>query len=132
MNNFPKEIILTYVQAAYLQKAISLVKQLKEDYTDLYEYEPADTDAGDRMEVTIEKCDNKSGSISQMQIGEMELPNRLKNALQKNNIFTVGELMNYSSTEIQGMRGIGQSMLRVLITELAKYDIELPDKHTTI
>ncbi len=131
MNNLPKEIILTHVQAAALQKAVTLVKQLKEDYSNLYEYEPADTDAGDKMEVSIEKCDNQSDSISQMQIGEMGLPNRLKNALQKNNIFTVGELTKHSAAELRKMRGIGDSMLRVLITELEKYDIGLADICTT-
>lgn len=30
MNNLPREIILTHVQAVYLQRAISLVKQLRE------------------------------------------------------------------------------------------------------
>lgn len=125
MNNLPKEIILTHVQAALLQKAISLVKQLKEDYAELYDNDPAATSASDKMEVTIEKCDNISDSISKMRIDEMNLPNRLKNSLQKNNIFTVEDLTNYSSAELRKMRGIGDSMLRVLVTELDKYDIEL-------
>lgn len=125
MNNLPKEIILTHVQAALLQKAISLVKQLKEDYAELYDYDLAATASSDKMEVTIEKCDNISDSISKMRIDEMNLPNRLKNSLQKNNIFTVGDLTNYSSAELRKMRGIGDSMLRVLVTELDKYDIEL-------
>lgn len=77
------------------------------------------------IEVTIEKCENISDSIAQMRIDGMELPNRLKNSLRKNNIFTVGGLINYSSAELREMRGIGDSMLRVLIAELEKYDIEL-------
>ena len=125
MNNLPKEIILTHVQAAYLQKAVSLVKQLQNDYSDLYGCDPADTDAGDQMEVTIEACDDVSDSISEMRIDEMELPNRLKNSLQRNNIFTVGELAKYSCAELRKMRGIGNSMLRILVTELDKYDIGL-------
>lgn len=132
MNNLPKEIILTHVQAAYLQKAVSLVKQLQNDYSDLYGCDPADTDAGDQMEVTIEACDDVSDSISGMRIDEMELPNRLKNSLQKNNIFTVGELKKYSCAELRKMRGIGNSMLQVLITELDKYDIGLADIRTII
>ena len=114
MNNIPKEIILTHVQAAYLQKAVSLVKQLQNDYSDLYGCDPAVTDAGDQMEVTIEACDDVSDSISGMRINEMELPNRLKNSLQKN-----------SCAELRKMRGIGDSMLRVLVAELDKYDIGL-------
>ena len=77
------------------------------------------------MEVTIEACDDVSDSISEMRIDEMELPNRLKNSLQRNNIFTVGELAKYSCAELRKMRGIGNSMLRILVTELDKYDIGL-------
>lgn len=36
-----------------------------------------------------------------MQIDEMNLPNWLKNSLQKNNIFTVWDLTNYSSAELR-------------------------------
>ncbi|MDE7204093.1 MAG: hypothetical protein K2O91_19875 [Lachnospiraceae bacterium] len=125
INNIPKEIFLTHVQAASLQKVISLVKQLKADYAEIYDNEIVNPADNDEIEVTIEKCENVSDSISQMRIDEMELPNRLKNALQKNNIFTVGDLMNYSSAELRQMRGIGDSMLRVLVTELSRYDIKL-------
>lgn len=100
MNNLPREIILTHVQAVYLQRAISLVKQLQNDYSDLYQCDLADIDAGDQMEVTIEACDDTSDSVSRMRIDEIELSNRLKNSLQKNNIFTVGELAKYSCTEL--------------------------------
>ena len=37
----------------------------------------------------------------EMQIDEMNLPNWLKNSLQKNNIFTVWDLTNYSSAELR-------------------------------
>ena len=33
--------------------------------------------------------------------------------------------MNYSSAELRQMHGIGDLMLRVLVTELKNYDIEL-------
>ena len=81
----------------------------------------------DEIEVTIEKCGSVLDSMLQMRIDEMELPNRLKNSLQKNNIFTVEDLMNYSSAELRQMRGISDSMLRVLVKELDKFDIKLPD-----
>ena len=125
INNIPKEMLLTHVQAASLQKAISLLKQLKADYTEIYDNEIVNSVDDDEIEVTIEKCENVSDSIAQMRVDKMELPNRLKNALHKNNIFTVRDLMNYSSAELRQMRGIGDSMLRVLVTELDKYDIEL-------
>ena len=125
INNIPKEMLLTHVQAASLQKAISLLKQLKADYTEIYDNEIVNPVDNDEIEVTIEKCGNVSNSMVQMRIDEMELPNRLKNSLQKNNIFTVEDLMNYSSAELRQMRGIGDSMLRVLVTELDKFDIEL-------
>lgn len=72
------------------------------------------------MEVTVEKCNNRSASISQIRIDERNLPNRLKNSLQKNNIFTVGDLTNYSFAELRKMHGIDDSMLRALVTELEK------------
>lgn len=125
INNIPKEMFLTHVQAASLQKAILLLKQLKADYAEIYDNETVNPVERNEIEVTIEKCGNTSDSIDQMRIGEMELPNRLKNSLQKNNIFTVGDLMNYSSAELRQMRGIGNSMLRVLVTELGRHDIKL-------
>lgn len=72
------------------------------------------------MEVTVEKCNNRSDSISQIRIDERNLPNRLKISQQKNNIFTVGDLTNYSSEELRKMHGIDDSMLRALVTELEK------------
>lgn len=72
------------------------------------------------MEVTVEKCNNRSDSISQIQIDERNLPNWLKISQQKNNIFTVGDLTNYSSEELRKMHGIDDSMLRALVTELEK------------
>ena len=60
-----------------------------------------------------------------MQTAEMNLQNWLKNLLQKNNLFTVADLMNYSSEDLNRMRGIGSSMLRVLIAELDKLEIKL-------
>lgn len=83
-------------------------------------YDPAATTASDKMEVTVGKCNNRSDSISQIRIDEMNLPNRLKNSLQKNNIFTVGDLTNCSFAGLRKMHGIDDSMLRALVTELEK------------
>ncbi len=76
------------------------------------------------MEVSIEKYKILS-VVSNMQTAEMNLQNWLKNLLQKNNLFTVADLMNYSSEDLNRMRGIGSSMLRVLIAELDKLEIKL-------
>lgn len=104
------------------------------NYAELYDYDPAATTAGDKMEVTVEKCNNRSDSISQIRIDEMNLPSRLKNSLQKNNIFIVGDLTNYSSAKLRKMHGIDDLMLRVLVTELEKkeykqrfYEVERQD-----
>lgn len=83
-------------------------------------YDPAVTTASDKMEVTVGKCNNRSASISQIWIDERNFPNRLKNSRQKNNIFTVGDLTNYSSAELRKIHGIDDSMLRALVTELEK------------
>lgn len=47
INNIPKEMILTHVQAASLQKAISLLKQLKEDYAEIYDNDIVNPDTTD-------------------------------------------------------------------------------------
>ncbi|MDE6913137.1 MAG: hypothetical protein K2P35_05505, partial [Lachnospiraceae bacterium] len=127
INNLPKEIVLTHVQAALLQKIISLVKQLKADYTEIYDDNSSNVVADDEIEVTIEKYDNTSRPISKMRVDEMELPNRLKNTLKKNNINTVEELMNYSLAELRQMQGMGKALLRALVNALDRYDIKLID-----
>ena len=60
-----------------------------------------------------------------MRVDEMELPNRLKNTLKKNNINTVEELMNYSHAELRQMQGMGKALLRALVNALDRYDIKL-------
>ncbi len=125
INNIPKEMVLTHVQAASLQKVIMLLKQLKADYTEIYDSGVVEPVNNDEIEVTVETCNTASEPVSEMRFDGMELPNRLKNLLKKNNIITVGDLMNHSLKELQQMRGMGSSMMRVLVTELSKYDIDL-------
>lgn len=125
INNLPKEMILTHVQAVSLQKAIMLLKQLKADFTEIYDDVAVNPAHNEEIEVTVETRDITSKSISEMQIGEMELPNRLKNLLHKNNINTVDDLMKFTQTELRQMRGMGTSMLRVLLTELDRHNVKL-------
>ena len=108
INNLPKEMILTHVQAVSLQKAIMLLKQLKADFTEIYDDVAVNPAHNEEIEVTVETRDITSKSISEMQIGEMELPNRLKNLLHKNNINTVDDLMKFTQTELRQMRGAEQ------------------------
>ena len=126
INNIPKEMVLTHVQAASLQKVIMLLKQLKANYTEIYDSGIVKPVNNDEIEVTVETCNTAPEPVSEMRFDGMELPNRLKNLLQKNNIITVGDLMNHSSKELQQMRGMGSSMMRVLSAELDRYGIKLP------
>lgn len=125
LDSLPKEAVLTHVQAAYLQKVMSLMEQLNTDYNEIYEDNSTNPVTDDEIEVTIEKCDAAPTPVQGMQIDGLNIPIRLKNSLKNNHINTIDDLMHYSLADLQQTRGIGRSMLRVLVTELDKLGIKL-------
>lgn len=56
--------------------------------------------------------------INGLRLGDMNLPNRLLNALFRNSIFTIGDLLKYDPKEVRGIRNIGEGSFDALIREL--------------
>jgi len=58
--------------------------------------------------------------INGIKISEMNLSTRVLNALYRNNIFTIGDLLKHDPKEIIGIRNIGVGSFNLLVNELQK------------
>ena len=69
------------------------------------------------QEVAIEKVVEQSPSM-QVRIRNTPLSNRVKNTLECNDVFTVGELLQYSVSELRKFRHLGKKSVREILDYL--------------
>ncbi len=69
------------------------------------------------QEVAIEKVVEQSPSM-QVRIRNTPLSNRVKNTLECHDVFTVGELLQYSVSELRKFRHLGKKSVREILDYL--------------
>lgn len=69
------------------------------------------------QEVAVEKVVEQSPEM-QIRIRKTPLSNRVKNTLESNDVYTVGELLQYSLAELRNFRRLGEKSVQEILDYL--------------
>ena len=109
-------------------KPTEAVKQVAELLTKYFSYLLSGRDAPE-LKKQISEADEKKEAIDkklfEIIIDELNLPSRVINALLREKIETVADLVKTGKDKLTGMKGVGKKSIELIEEELKKMEIEL-------
>ena len=109
-------------------KPTDAVKQATELLTEYFSYLLSGRDAPE-LKKQISEADEKKEAIDkklfEIIIDELNLPSRVINALLREKIETVADLVKTGKDKLTGMKGVGKKSIELIEEELKKMEIEL-------
>ncbi len=109
-------------------KPVDAIKEAAELLTEYFSYLLSGKDAPELKKQTSaadEKRDAIDKKLFEIIIDELNLPSRVINALLREKIETVADLVKTGKDKLTGMKGVGKKSIELIEEELKKMEIEL-------
>ncbi|MDA1316424.1 MAG: DNA-directed RNA polymerase subunit alpha [bacterium] len=104
-------------------------ESIKQSSSILSKHYTSIVEGGDRTAVTNSEAgasaDNANPKAYETIIDELNLPSRVINALLRENIETVADLVERGRDELTNLKGVGKKSIDLVVEELRKMDVEI-------